>query len=174
MCCIGFLKQWPLDHAEVLYTKSESMVCSQKMVSCTLLVRGTRPHSRNHISNLALEGFGVLPAASERMDRHSSESGFPDKMHVPIHLPILLWFSLSQKPFLICKTNDGWCHSVVEWCLFFLIPVPDIVQATYCCPEQSVQLMTFCTGGTVSFKRLKGRFNKCQCRSQFVHKVCMG
>lgn len=60
------------------------------MVDCTLLVRERRlqerprTHSRNHISDLALEGFGVLPVeleqvASERMDRHSSESGFPDK-----------------------------------------------------------------------------------------------
>lgn len=122
------------------------MVLSQKMVNCTLLVRKRRPqetprtHSRNHIFDVALEYFGVLPAvleqvASERMDGHLSESGFPDKwrkteqifLHSTkslrkwrIHLPILLWFCLSQKPFVICNTNNGWCHSVVEWCLVIL------------------------------------------------------
>lgn len=41
-----------------------------------------------------------------------------------ISLPILLWISLSQKPFVICKTSYGWCHSVVEWSLIILSLVP--------------------------------------------------
>lgn len=70
-------KTWA--HAEALYTlKSESVV--RKRVDCTLLVRKRRSqerprtHFRNHVFDLALEGFGVLPpelelVAVERMER---------------------------------------------------------------------------------------------------------
>lgn len=138
MWCIGFLKQWPLDRNEVLCTlKSDSMVLSKKTVDCTLLVRKRRPqerprtHSRNHISDLALEGFGVLSAVLQRgrMGIHQNlglQSGERQNcfyLHSTkslrkwrIHLLILLWLCLNQNPFVMCKTNDGWCHSVVEWC----------------------------------------------------------
>lgn len=139
MWCIGFRRQWPLDRNEVLYTlKSDSMVLRQKTVDCTLLVRKRRPqgrprtHSRNHISDLALEGFGVLSAVLQRgrMGIHqnlglqiSGERQNCFYLHSTkslrkwrIHLLTLLWFCLNQNPFVMCKTNEWWCHSVVEWC----------------------------------------------------------
>lgn len=139
MWCIGFPKQWPLNHAEVLYSlKSASQSENGRFAWSEREDLKRDPAHSLGITSLALEGFGVLPAeleqvASERMRGQSSESGFPDKWRKTerisflqstkslgkwrIHLPILLWSWLSQKLFVMCKPNDGRCHSTVEWCL---------------------------------------------------------
>lgn len=89
MCCIGFLSDLQIV-LKCCILKSQSMVLSQIRVDWTLLVRKRRPQKRlvklsgNHITNLALEVFGVLQemlkqVAAERVEGHSSESWFPDK-----------------------------------------------------------------------------------------------
>lgn len=84
MWCIGFIEQWPLDHAKVLYTlESMSMVQSQKGGLHTPGHKEETSRETQHVSDLASEVFGVERScewlAAERMDRPSSESGFPDK-----------------------------------------------------------------------------------------------
>lgn len=64
MWCIGFIEQWPLDHAKVLYTsKSMSMVQSQKG---GLHTPGHKEETskETHMSPM-LEVFGVLPEKLE-------------------------------------------------------------------------------------------------------------